>query len=338
MSNQKTEKAIMCPQCNAPLAPHRFGLSVVCPYCGTTVLLDDAAISVERFRKTFRVWNSPKTYQIPSWISIGDKHWAVNQRIAQGDISDVYTGQRARFPTELSILKILRNSKDIDLFNNEWDALETLHQSKAAGADIFTKLIPQPIYHGKISAGAFSGQRANIFRWRSGFHHNFQEVLQAYPQGIPPRASIWIWRRILEVLSFIHASGMVHGAILPPHLLTHENDHGIFLVGYSAAGAKREKLQHISQNFKTFYPKSAEIRLSPQLDLAMSAKSIIFILGGDPATASLPDAVPNPLAKIIQRVALNKNSREDAWSIREELGGIATQVFGAPKFVPILME
>ncbi len=338
MSNQKTEKAIMCPQCNAPLAPHRFGLSVVCPYCGATVRLDDAAISVEQFRKTFRIWNSPKTYQIPSWISIGDKHWAVNQRIAQGDISDVYTGQRARFPTELSILKILRNSKDIDLFNNEWDALETLHQSKAAGADIFTKLIPQPIYHGKISAGAFSGQHANIFRWKSGFHHNFEEVLQAYPQGIPPRASIWIWRRILEVLSFIHASGMVHGAILPPHLLTHENDHGIFLVGYSAAGAKREKLQHISQNFKTFYPKSAEIRLSPQLDLAMSAKSIIFILGGDPATASLPDAVPNPLAKIIQRVALNKNSREDAWSVREELGEIATQVFGAPKFVPILME
>ena len=338
MTNQKTEKAIMCPQCNAPLTPHRFGLSVVCSYCGATVRLDDAEMSVERFRKVFRVWNSPKTYQIPSWISIGDKHWAVNQRIAQGDISDVYTGERARFPTELAILKILRDHKDIEHFDNEWNALQALHRSNVLGADTFTKLIPQPIYNGDVSAGSFAGKRANIFRWRSGFHHTIAEVIQTYPQGIPPRASIWIWRRILEVLSFIHTSGMVHGAVLPSHLLVQENEHGIFLVGYGSTGSKAEKLQHISQKLKSFYPKSKEIRLSPQLDLAMSAKSIIFVLGGDPTTASLPSAVPAPLAQLITQVALSKAPRKNAWDIREELGTIATQVFGAPWFIPIVME
>ena len=338
MNNQKTEKAIMCPQCSAPLTPNRFGLSVVCKYCGATVRLDSAAISVERFRKAFRIWNSPKTYGLSTWISIGDKHWAVNRRIAKGDISDVYTGGRARFPTELSMLKILRNSKDIAPFDNEWNALETLHRSKAAGADVFTKLIPQPIYHGDISSGDFKGKRANIFRWRSGFHHTFEDVLSAYPQGISPQASIWVWRRILEVLSFIHASGMVHGAVLPSHLLVQKNEHGVFLVGYSSAGTESEKFQHISQNFRSFYPKSAKIRLSNQLDLAMSAKSVIFILGGNPSTGTLPSTVPAPLAKIIQRVALRKILHEDAWSIREELGEIASRVFGAPKFVPIVME
>ena len=31
------------------------------------------------------------------------------------------------------------------------------------------------------------------------------------------------------------------------------------------------------------------------------------------------------------------STREDAWTIREELGKIANEVFGAPQFVPIVM-
>ncbi len=339
MTNQKLERSIMCPQCSAPLTPHRFGLSTVCPYCGATVQLDDALVSAERFHEAFRIWNSPKTYQIPAWISIGDRHWAVSHRIAQGDISDVYRGGRARFPTELTILKILRDRKDIAQFDNEWDAIEALHNSNALGADIFTKHIPQPVFHGDISAGSFAGKRINIFRWTSGFHHTLAEVMQAYPQGIPPRASIWIWRRILEVLSFIHASGMVHGAVLPSHLLAQENEHGILLVGYSVAGQIGEKLRSISKNSASFYPKFANFRLklTKELDLSMSAKSIVAVLGGEPESASLPTAVPSPLAEIIQRIALSKTRSEDAWSIREELGTIAKEVFGTPQFIPIVM-
>ena len=337
MTNHKTEKAIICPQCNAPLTPHRFGLSVVCSYCGATVQLDDAAISAERFRKAFQIWNSPKTYQISSWISVGNRHWAVKKELAQGEISNIYTGKRARFPTEFAILKILRDKKNIHLFDKEWDSLQTLHRSNAPGADIFTRLIPQPIVHGEVSAGSFKGQRISIFRWRSGFRYTIGEVIQAYPQGIPPRASIWVWRRILEILAFIHASNMVHGAVLPPHLLVQENEHGIFLAGYSRSGRTGEKLQNIPQNFEDFYPKSAQYRLTPQLDIVMSARSLIFALRGDPATASLPGAVPAPLAKVIRRVALDKRSHEDAWAIREELGKIAKEVFGASKFIPIVM-
>ena len=217
------EHAITCPQCGAPLTPHHFAKSIVCSHCGTTVRLDDDSVSAEKFHKAFRVWNSPESYNITSWVSIGDRHWELNKCIAHGDISDVYTARRARWPTELAILKILRDRQDIDPFENEWRTLQALQRSNAPGADIFTTLIPQPITYGDITAGSHVGKRVSIFRWISGFHNTFDEVLQAYPQGIPPRASIWIWRRILEVLSFVHASGIVHGAVLPSHLLIQEN-------------------------------------------------------------------------------------------------------------------
>jgi len=336
------EHALICPQCNAPLAPHRFVQSVVCSYCGTTIRFEASSVSAGRFHEAFRVWNSPESYQISSWISIGDSHWALDQRIAHGDISDVFTGQRARWPTELAILKLLRDRKDMNLFDNEWDALQTLHQSDAPGADSFTTIIPQPVIRGDISSGLYAGKRVSIFRWISGFHHTFDAVIQAYPQGIPMRASIWIWRRILEVLSFIHASGMVHGAVLPSHLLIQENEHGVRLVGYGCSGRIDEKLWTISQNFEAFYPQVAhsQLTLTAQLDLAMSARCIVALLGGDPATASLPNTVPTPLTRILQRVARTKltdKSREDAWSIREELDQIANQVYGAPQFIPIVM-
>lgn len=336
------EHAIMCPQCNAPLAPHHFARSIVCSYCGTTVQLDESSVSAAIFHEAFRVWNSPESYQISSWISIGETHWALDKCIAHGEISDVYTGQRARWPTELVIVKLLRDRQNTALFDNEWESLQALQRSDAPGADTFTTLIPQLIIHGDIPTGPHAGKRANIFRWASGFRHTFDEVLQAYPQGIPPRASIWIWRRLLEILSFIHGSGMVHGAVLPSHVLIQENEHGLRLVGYSSTGHIGEKLRIMSDRFKSLYPQPARspLTLTEQLDITMSARCIVAILGGDPATASLPSTVPSQLADIVQRIALSEQAgtaSENAWTIREELGKIAKNVFGQSQFIPIVM-
>lgn len=342
MNKPKVEHAFVCPQCNAPLSPGRFASSVTCSYCGTTIKLDSSSVSAERFHEAFRVWNSPETYQIASWISLGDRHWAVNQQIAQGEISDVYTGRLARWPTELAILKILRDDKDTDRFDNEWNALQALHRSEARGADDFTALLPQPISHGEISPGLFAGKRVSIFRRISGFKHTLEDVIRAYPQGIPPRASIWMWRRILEVLSFVHASGMVHGAVTPAHLLIQENEHGMRLVGYGCSGKTGPKLHSISRDFEAFYPGStpSQLTLTPQLDIIMSARCISAVLGGEPASSSFPDAVPPQLVDFVQRIAHsdpNSAPKKDAWSIREELGRLADQVFGPPRFIPVVM-
>lgn len=336
------EHAMMCPQCNAPLAPHRFARTVVCSYCGATVQIDDASISTSMFHEAFRAWNSPSSYQFSSWISIKDNHWALDKCIGRGEISDVYTGQRARWPTELVIVKLLRDRQDMSLLDNEWEVLQFLQESNAPGADTFTTLLPQPVMHGDISSGSYSGTRASIFRWASGFLHTFEEVKQAYPQGIPARASIWVWRRILEVLSFIHASGSVHGAVLPCHLLIQENEHGVRLVGYSAAGRAGRELRTLSKGSEAFYPRSTQAGspLIPQLDLIMSARCMLALLGGDVLTGSLPASVPARLAGIIKRIALAEPAsslKQDAWTIRQELGEIARDVYGPPQFLPIVM-
>jgi hypothetical protein len=331
-------QAITCPQCNGPITPHRFARAIVCPYCGNTVELDETSVSVETFHESFQAWNDPASYGISSRVSLGEKHWALDKHLAQGSISDVYAGRRARWPTELVVLKVLRDPEDRALFDNEWAAIQSLQKSSAQGAHVFTRLMPQPVAHGTCSGGDFAGRRVTIFRWASGFYHTFEDVRGAYPDGIPPRASIWVWRRILEMLTFIHNSGMAHGAILPAHLLVQRGEHGVRLVGYSRAGKQGDTLRPVSPDDKAFYPASWS-KLSPQLDLVMSARSIAYVLGGDPTMASLPAAVPAALADVIRRVALAESNglSMDAWALREELGTLSRQVFGAPQFCPIEM-
>lgn len=332
----------MCPQCNAPLTPHQFARSIVCAYCGATVRLDESSVSAEKFHQAFKVWNSPESYQISSWVSINNSHWALEKCIAHGERSEVYFARRARWPTELAILKLLREREAIAQFDNEWEALQRLQHSQAPGADNFTMLLPQPILHGDLTYGAHKGSRISIFRRASGFMHTFDQVIQAYPNGIAPQASIWIWRRILEILAFIHASGMAHGAVLPAHLLVQENEHGVRLVGYGCAGQSGEKLASISPGYESYYPQAMPSRpkLTTQLDLAMSARCIVAMLGGDPVTAVLPATIPAKLAGIVQRIALSAADdqfREDAWALREELGLISDEVFGPARFIPIVM-
>lgn len=336
------EHALICPQCKAPLTAHRFAKSAVCSFCGTTVFLEDSNITSEQFHEAFRFWNAPETYALSSWISLGNRNWVLEKQIARGESSDVYTGRLARWPTELVVIKILQKAENERFLDNEWESLHQLKRSHVTGADVFTRMIPQPVAFGKAGAGSFSGAKILVLRWESGFHHTFEEVCRHYPEGIPARASIWVWRRILETLAFLHSSGYVHGAVVPEHLLVQRNEHGVRLVGYGRSGRINNPLNTVCDSLRPYFPSSSKkwTSLTPQLDIVMSAKCIIKILGGDPDTDTLPTTVPSKLADVVRKYAQLDSripSNIDAWSIHQELGRNADTVYGAPVFIPIEM-
>ena len=335
-------RALTCPQCNGSLSPSKFARMIVCPYCGTTVQLADEAVSAAVYREAFTAWNSPAAVSGAPTVRIGGGWWALEGFIARGEIADVYAARRARWPTERAVVKFLRDKRDADLFDREWQAVALLRDAEVPGAETFSALIPQPIAHGDVAEGPHAGGRASVFRWTVGFRHTLEDVRQAYPKGIEPRPSIWIWRRILEILSFVHAARLVHGAVLPPQILIQENDHGVRLVGFSCAARIGKKLPAADTRFEAFYP-APVLEGSPVVpgsDLAMSARCIAAALGGDVASGVLPDSVPPPLAAVVRRVGWPDPKdplHEDALVIREELGEVSRKVFGAPKFCPIAM-
>ena len=319
-----------CPQCQAPLTPpSRFARSVVCEYCGASVQLDPSVVSASRYREALKQWNDPSRFGFTSWTTIGGSHWTLGETIARGDSCDVLRADRARKPGERVLIKVVRESAGEVRLNHERDILRSVRADLQIGS--FDSRIPEPIVSGSVQGGSYEGQLALVLRWAPGFHHTFEGIRAAAPSGVEPIVSIWMWRRLLEMLAFLHRRGLAHGALIPSHVLVEEGDHGIRLVGYGSAGELGAPLRMPTSHFGAFYP--AGKTLSAAVDVCMSARCIAYVLGGDP----LPAQVPEPLRSLIQRVASAPDDAIDPWQLREEVGALARTIFGAPSFHPFVM-
>lgn len=286
---------LKCPQCSAPLTPpSKFARSMVCPYCSATVLLDPSTVSTARFKEAYRRWNAPEQAGFSTWFTIGESRWSPGQFLAYGMTCDVYVADRARFPSERVLLKVARETSAYDRLHHEFEVLQRLHALPTSGA--FLSRIPEPVAFGRIREGTFDGYPALALRWASGFRHTFEKVRSEYPQGLPPIVSIWVWRRILEVLAFLHQNGFVHGAVHPPHLLVEDNEHGVRLVGYGKAGQRSATSDRAN-------------------DIAQSALSVAYLLGSEGMKVDVPSSVPASLSALLRRAA--RHELADAWRLRE---------------------
>jgi len=326
------ERVHHCPNCGAVVSASRFTRVATCAFCGASVHLDDAVLSVARFRAAHQAWRAPDPALAAHSVVAGGESWIRLARIAAGEISDVFQVQRQRRPPERAVLKLLRDPGDAPLFAQEWRALEQLAASRAQGADILARRVPQPI---RFDPHPAAGPPAMLLGWAPGFRHTFDDVRAALPGGVEPRAAVWMWRRILEILAVVHRSGLVHGAVLPQHLLVERGEHGLRLVGFSCAAAAGEPLLAVCVPRERFYPRDLVDggRLRPEHDVAMSARAIGFALAADDA-GRLPGAVPARLAELVDEVARGRGE-QSAWPLRERLGALAGELFGPPAFCPL---
>jgi hypothetical protein len=181
-----------------------------------------------------------------------------------------------------------------------------------------------------------SDAAALVIRAKSGFVHTLDDVVAAYPSGVDPRHAVWIWRRILEVLAFVHASGLVHGAVLPEHVVLHARGHGAVLVGWSAAGRIGDSARLLLPSRERFYPASIALpgsRLDTALDLVMAARTVLHLSG--PSEGS---GWPAPLRDLALAAAeLASLPHATALGLRELIGRAADRAFGPPKFVHLAM-
>lgn len=307
-------RSVVCSSCGGPLQASRFARSALCKFCGVTVFIDPNAVERARFRDAFASWQDPAAQGFggePS-VRVGGRTWALRQYIGHGDGSDVHAGTLARRPTERVVVK-LRRGGDAGRYERESASLAELQRSTAAGAAHFATRVPQVVVRGVVDGGTNHGRAALVLRWTSGFLDTLADVRLAYPQGIDPRASVWMWRRILETLAFAHRSGVAHGGLTPTRLLVHPREHGLMLVGWSGATTASAS--------------------ACAADLAASARAIAGVLEG----AATPAALAEVLAQTAELPGIAGNPDADAWALRERVGKIATACFGPPRFSTFTM-
>ncbi|MBX3271070.1 MAG: hypothetical protein KF729_12465 [Sandaracinaceae bacterium] len=303
-------RALACPHCAAPLHPDG-GRSTVCAYCGR-VLVD--------LPPTW--WARPVA--VPPWegrpddrgaprVGLGKHRYALGAKLADGARGEVWRARRDARLTEHVVLRVARDAEGEAAMRAAYRTIERLRGSGVPGAEHFTRLLPQPVAMGPLRGDA-PAPFAAAHRWREGFVHTLAHVRAKHPGGVEPRVAVWMWKRLLEQLAFVHASGFAHGAVRPEHCLVHPRAHGVVLVGWSAAVWRHGPGAHAR----------------PAIDLAASARVAAHVLRGE--------ASPPELAALLARASAPERAGDDAWALHDELTRRAADALGPPRHSPLALD
>lgn len=270
--------------------------------------------------------NLPLVENIP--ISIGA--YSVGRKPLVGDIADIY----------LSVddaVKVARNADDNDLMRAEQYAL-----------GLVGKKVKGPVVKG------FPVMTEH-------FLHRGREVnvLEAVPQGfvtaeyihgklpqVPGQALVWMFKRILSVLDWTHHLGLVHGAMLPCHVLFYpDNDgtttnphpykHTARVVDwcYSVKYEERTRLSSWVPRWEAHYPPELLLKqsVSPASDIYMAAALIMYLSDGKALTGGLEKPLSSILVKCMQPdIAKRYQSCGEVFAAWVKA---AEHVYGTPKWV-----
>lgn len=159
------------------------------------------------------------------------------------------------------------------------------------------------------------------------------KIMQHYPKGVEPAHFVWMMKRILGALLHADKAGILHGAVLPCHIVVNPDSHLERLVGWSHAVEYNKPRKEVIGKYKEYYPEDyKKASADNTADVYMLAKCMIKVLGGDIITNDLPATVPWAIQGFLKSLVVG-NSRLHPHTVFTKLVKLAGDVFGPPKYV-----
>ena len=247
-----------------------------------------------------------------------------------GDFANLYRATELSTASTVA-LKIARQSRDNDLLIAERTALHRIAaQTDPAYHAYFPRLL-DAFSHADVSTHDTRTRATNVLTWIGGAY-TLDELRRAYPTGIDAKDVVWIWRRLLVALGAAHRTGIVHGAVLPPHVCVLPKEHGLVLIGWSCAVETGSLIPAISEPYEHYYPKEVMSKqpTTPATDVAMAARCMLFLLG-----IKLEDA-PAALGRFFRGCMLPhpRQRPQDAWALLREFDELLARLWGRRTFHP----
>lgn len=264
----------------------------------------------------------------PTIIKFGGKQYTATSVLGSGDICDV-------FDAGTVVLKVTRNPKDNDLLVNEASALKILASTNPTKDRAYVAQLPSLVNSFQIDSKGAKRQ-VNVLT-KLDQYYSLQQIIDLHPEGIDYRDAVWMIRRALMILGYVHNRKIVHGAVTPEHFLVHPQDHGGMLIDwcYSSRG---KPVVAIAPKFLDYYPSEVLGKLIPEpaTDLYMLAKCAVKLLGGDPKRNHIPEKVPRAFAGLLRAcLFLGPAYRNrDAFELHDQFGEVMKGLVGKPVFRP----
>ncbi|MEL7168184.1 MAG: hypothetical protein AAGN64_02415, partial [Bacteroidota bacterium] len=283
----------------------------------------------------------------------------------RGDVADLYraTAETERGTTAPVLVKGARSSANNDLLANEAWALRRLRERVDPRSDDAPLLAHVSPLRASFNVKGRDGtqRRTNVFDREDGWV-SLADVKRAYPAGIHPADMAWMFNRLLAALALTHGCGLVHGAVVPAHVLVRPADHHGRLIdwGYAVPLPSRSKrsrstgstpatglrvasesIRAISPPYHAFYPAEVLGKQSPTpgTDLYMAALTMLWLVGGDEKTQTPPAHLDPRLVAFFRSCLLLNPARrpQDAWALFGEFRDLLQTLYGPPRFRPFAM-
>ena len=149
----------------------------------------------------------------------------------------------------------------------------------------------------------------------------------AFPDGLDPLHMAWVWRRVLYALGYAHSLGVVHGAMVAPHIMVHPEQHGVVLIDWVYASVQLDgyqpALKAVPPAYKQWYPPEVLKKQPPTcgLDIQLAARTMVQLVGADPLTLEgYPDRVP-PAMRTYFKEVIERAASVNPLSAFDELEG-----------------
>lgn len=131
------------------------------------------------------------------------------------------------------------------------------------------------------------------------------QIGQAYPEGLNPQDAAWVARRVMALVSAADMGGLVHGAIVPDHVLVNKVSHNPMHIGWAhAVDPSVQRIEGIITRWREFYPPEVFEKKRPdqRSDIFMAARTIEYLLTGPDRTQyGLSSNVPITLKNFLDK-------------------------------------
>ena len=258
------------------------------------------------------------------------RRYTIDRAPLTGDLADLFgadmDGQRV-------LLKAVRSERNADLLRAEAEALRTL--ARALDNQPVRAHFPTLVEQFQLSDAAGRRRMTNVLREEVEFV-TLETVVRAYPRGLPLADAAWMFNRMLTALAVAHASGVVHGAVLLPHVLIRPIDHNGMLIDWCYSVAHGSSVRSVSPAWRGDYPPEVLARqpATPATDIFMAARCMVRLLGGTGELASLPKGTPPAMRRLLQVCLLPAPARrpDDVWPLFDDFAVILDGLYGPPTF------
>ncbi|MEV7231133.1 serine/threonine protein kinase [Polymorphospora sp. NPDC051019] len=242
----------------------------------------------------------------------------------RGDLADLYDVGADR------LLKLPRDPANNDLMAREARALRALADR---GDPRFLPYVPRLVDTFQHTDTADGTQRRVNVVAAVGNLHSLAEVRRRRPDGLDARDAAWMWRRLLTALGLAHRAGVVHGAVLPEHVLIEPDAHGVVLVDWCySASDEGERIPALVPAYADWYPVEVtrRERPGPATDIAMASRCMAHLMG---------DLAPPALRRFVAGCTLPspRQRPDDAWRLLDEFDDVLADLYGPRTFRPFTL-